>query len=154
MLNELVERLIEVASIRSECEKKIKEVSAPLKAALAAALGPLPATLTEAKDLESEARAELRDEYLTAYRARNAALLEGIETPPIDLGPVGIRWVSEWIVIDPDKIPREFLAVDWAAVREAGGCPGVAETKVPSFTVKATAPSGAATAPNGAKEGV
>lgn len=128
-----------IAAIRARqaLETAVDEVSAPLKAALADALGDLPAALKSAKAAEESARADFEAEFLAATNERRAAMLSGAETAPIATPGLSVRWTASYVITGP--VDPAFLTPDDRAIKAAiksGVTPsGVTVVQIPSFAV-------------------
>lgn len=128
-----------IAAIRARqaLETAVADVSAPHKAALAAALGDLPAALKTAKEAEESARAAFEAEFLAATDARRAAMLSGAETAPIATPGLSVRWTASYEItgpLDPAYLTPDGKAIV-AAIKSGVTPAGVTVVQVPSFAV-------------------
>jgi hypothetical protein len=142
-VHEPLARLRRARDYRAWLESKIKDLEAPyLEAAHEASLE-FRQVLSIAKDAETRANEDSRAAYLVLESARRAQLLEGHETPEIQLPE---HWTvqhrSGVEIAEPEAIPREYCIPDTkavaAALKNGTTIPGARPKITPVFVFRST----------------
>ena len=140
MLAETLAQLRAARQSVATLEAAIKDAEAPHLEAARKASASMRAALKVYEAAEEHANETAKIEWLGANAARNAALLQGHETPGV---PVPERWIVQQrqaaVIEAPERVPREFCAPDKRLVAEAlktGEVPGARLVVNPVFVYR------------------
>lgn len=112
--------LVQNIDLRKQLEDRIKTISAPYDEIKKEALADLPDALKNAKDLESETRKRLAEEYSQANDERQANLLAGTPQEPLTLEGLTVKWIQKVEASGPfdfqNMLARGLLVPDAKAI--------------------------------------